>query len=267
MLKVVIIDYLRNSQRNQCWPEFSEFINQMKGIATSVDLEQKLFIQQRITLLELFIAQSSFNSSFGLIHSNFMNSILPGHLVIVDLFDSFLSFSHVNSIFQILIRKFQLITLLPENTQKFLAIENCEKCMKNNFNDHLSINLSKLAELNSFNSIRLFIGSNNLSSIPSRILEYSSLTILDRCSRINSDSHSDSNFHSHSDSLELKNLKFLQSRFNFHSNWIDRISQISIDTTIAISPQGNIRQFASANYFPLELRSRLTQSQSNNGRK
>ncbi len=64
-LRIQILEYLRSFRQSQCkieLPEFHEFLDQIREIIeNSNDLNEKLFFQQRITLLELFIAQSCNN--------------------------------------------------------------------------------------------------------------------------------------------------------------------------------------------------------------
>lgn len=176
-----LLNLLRSYQRSAVIPEFHGFLEQVKSLCKVPG--QSAPLQQRIALLESFVAESKSNASYMAMNEtrggDLSTCLGPGVVVVADLTDPLLSSAEANGIFQVLTEQFRTVHL-PDRCGKILALDEAHKFMDGVKSDGLSNAIINAARLMRHDGLRLVVSTQSPKALAPELLELVTVALLHR---------------------------------------------------------------------------------------
>jgi hypothetical protein len=189
----VMLSYLRSLQRENRIPSFPEF---QKAISKTIkSVSQSGPLQQRLTVLEGFVAESNLNSGYS--PMDLKSLVQSGVVVVADLTDPMLSAQEANGIFQVcrcshvcgrgtcwtLIRTPGQVLLeqyrsIPTEVAKLVVLDEAHKYLTEN--DPLSRSVVSIVRQMRHLGIRVAISTQSPLVLPAELLELVSVAVVHR---------------------------------------------------------------------------------------
>ena len=164
----VLLEKLRGYQRKGCLPEFNAFCKEMLGECTMQS--QNAPLKQRIALLEEFIVESNKNKAMRKEHTDLIEHINSGVLVIADLTDPLLTPSEANGIFDVIVGQYRL---KPLRCGKVLVCDEAHKyfATSTSAKEGLSKTIVETARLMRHEGMRIIVSTQSPCTMPPELLE------------------------------------------------------------------------------------------------
>lgn len=164
----VLLEKLRGYQRKGYLPQFNAFCKEMLDEITTPSQQSPL--KQRINLLQEFIVESDKNKAMRKEHTDLIDHINSGVLVVADLTDPMLTSMEANSIFDVIVGQYRL---KPLRCGKVLVCDEAHKYFGTNTSgkEGLSRTVVETARLMRHEGMRIIISTQSPCTMPPELLE------------------------------------------------------------------------------------------------
>ena len=173
----LMLDMLRDFQRQEKVPAYEEFIRQFEGLATVPGQSGPL--KQRFQMLSSFVYESDKNESLRDAGVDLADVMLAGRMVVVDLTDPMMSPADANGVFQVLLETFR--SKQVPRAGKLVAFDEAHRYMGlNGESDALAREITDCARLMRHEGMRLVISTQSPKAMPEELLELTTILISHR---------------------------------------------------------------------------------------
>jgi len=169
----VILDLLRQFQRDDELPAFSEFMSALKDPRSKQFLNsQSTPLRQRLELLESFVADSDRNKDLPSV--SLADVVQSGTVVIADLTDPLLSPAEANGVFHILVESFRSLSI---DCGRLLCMDEAHKYLSRDSGDLAKTVVDVVRQMRHF-GIRVAISTQSPLVLPAELLELVSVAVV-----------------------------------------------------------------------------------------
>jgi hypothetical protein len=173
----LMLDMLRDFQRQEKVPAYEDFIQQVQDLATVPGQSGPL--KQRFQMLSSFVYESDKNESLRDVGVDLADVMEAGRMVVVDLTDPMMSPADANGVFQVLLETFRFKQI--PRAGKLVAFDEAHRYMgMHGESDALAQEITNCARLMRHEGMRLVISTQSPKVMPEELLELTTVLISHR---------------------------------------------------------------------------------------
>jgi hypothetical protein len=173
----LMLDMLRDFQRQEKVPAYEDFIQQVQDLATVPGQSGPL--KQRFQMLSSLVYESDKNESLRDVGVDLADVMEAGRMVVVDLTDPMMSPADANGVFQVLLETFRFKQI--PRAGKLVAFDEAHRYMgMHGESDALAQEITNCARLMRHEGMRLVISTQSPKVMPEELLELTTVLISHR---------------------------------------------------------------------------------------